>query len=250
MFARLFPRTARGRTLTGVIVSVVAHLFALTVAAHSWQWSELPQDQFELSGQRGVISLDVSFAMPQPELPVVERPASDAPVIVTPQRALIQQRRYLATTTTGADLSSEVPLESSLEPQPRSLERAQTDSRSDDLAPALEPGVVPRASRTAMPQVAGLEQGPDFADNAPPEFPELARQNGWYGTVLLRLWIDADGRVAEVRVHESSGYGVLDAAAFTAVKRWRGKPARQNGRPVPTEQLLPVVFRPRLSRDP
>jgi len=98
--------------------------------------------------------------------------------------------------------------------------------------------------------VAGLERGPDFAGNAPPEFPELARQNGWYGTVLLRLWIDADGRVAEVRVHESSGYGVLDAAAFTAVKRWRGKPARQNGRPVPTEQLLPVVFRPRLSRDP
>ena len=83
----------------------------------------------------------------------------------------------------------------------------------------------------------------------PPEFPALARQNGWYGTVLLKLWIDEEGRVTDVRVEKSSGYGVLDAAAVNAVKRWRGRPARHNARPVATEELLPVVFRPRLAQD-
>jgi protein TonB len=83
---------------------------------------------------------------------------------------------------------------------------------------------------------------PSFDGNRPPRYPELARQRGWEGTVLLRLYIAADGRVTEAKVEKTSGYPILDAAAVTTVRTWHGYPATRGGRPVATEELLPVRF--------
>ncbi len=227
--------------------SLVLHLLAFAALASPWPWWELPQDSLALSGQRGVITIQASFALPQQDLPPVEMPATDAPVVITPQQARIHERTYVATSTTGemAAFSAADYVDPPAEPTELSRRVAQSMEALADPAPRT----LPRSSTSTPPAIAGLEQGPDFAGNPPPEFPELARQNGWYGTVLLKLWIDEEGRVTEVRVEKSSGYGVLDAAAVNAVKRWRGRPARHNARPVATEELLPVVFRPRLAGD-
>ena len=89
----------------------------------------------------------------------------------------------------------------------------------------------------------GFEEGATFAGNAPPQYPDQARNNGWTGTVLLRLWVDATGQVTKVNVERSSGYAVLDASAVNAVRHWKGNPARRDGRPIATEEILPVTFR-------
>lgn len=233
-----------------VRASLVVHLLAFFAVASPWPWWEFPQDRLALSGQRGVITIEASFALPEPELPPVEMPATDPPVVVTPQQARIHERTYVATSTIGETPASSPSAQVDVAAHPAEMSRRIAE-HADVQRPVDQPTprTLPRAAVSVPPAVAGLEQGPDFAGNPPPEFPELARQNGWYGTVLLKLWIDEEGRVTEVRVEKSSGYGVLDAAAVNAVKRWRGRPARHNARPVATEELLPVVFRPRLMRD-
>jgi protein TonB len=62
------------------------------------------------------------------------------------------------------------------------------------------------------------------------------------GTVLLRLNIDAQGRVTAVAISRSSGHALLDRAAVDAVRQWRGRPAEQDGVPIETTALLPVKF--------
>jgi protein TonB len=74
--------------------------------------------------------------------------------------------------------------------------------------------------------------------------PELYAQRT-EGTVLLRLFLAADGRlVAEsTRIVERSGHPDLDSAALAAVALMRFAPARNRGVPVSTAFLQPVHFR-------
>lgn len=57
-----------------------------------------------------------------------------------------------------------------------------------------------------------------------PVYPFSARRAGRDGTVRLRLWVEADGSVADAQVIASSGARDLDRAALHAVRRWRFAP--------------------------
>ncbi len=87
------------------------------------------------------------------------------------------------------------------------------------------------------------ETAPRFDANAPIPYPPAALRDRLEGRVLLRLQIDAAGRVASVEVVESSGHAVLDRAAAEGVRSWQAAPARLLGRPVAAAALLPVRFR-------
>jgi protein TonB len=62
-----------------------------------------------------------------------------------------------------------------------------------------------------------------------PEYPLAARQQGWEGTVTLRLEMVADGTVGAVQILKSSGHPLLDSAAQEAAKAWTHVPATQDG---------------------
>ena len=79
--------------------------------------------------------------------------------------------------------------------------------------------------------------------NPRPAYPELARQRGQEGTVLLLADVDEKGAAKSVIVQRSSGYGLLDAAALSAVGQWRFKPAYLAGVAVSAQVLVPVEFR-------
>lgn len=78
--------------------------------------------------------------------------------------------------------------------------------------------------------------------NPAPAYPSLSRRRGEEGTVVLELLVLADGRVAHVKVKESSGYPLLDKAALNAVKRWRYTPARRGDQPIEFLYLQPITF--------
>ena len=83
------------------------------------------------------------------------------------------------------------------------------------------------------------------SSRVPPSYPELARQAGVQGKVLLRAVIRMDGTVGNITVLESSGTGLgFDEAAVKAVSRWRYKPGLQDGRPVETRVTILVDFSP------
>jgi len=98
----------------------------------------------------------------------------------------------------------------------------------------------------AVPTVVGNDDTlpPSFFGNPPPTYPAEAYTRGWSGELLLRLTISAGGEVRGVELVRSSGHSVLDAAAVSAVRRWRGQPATRGGVPVATTCLLPVRFKP------
>jgi protein TonB len=81
-----------------------------------------------------------------------------------------------------------------------------------------------------------------YGSNPPPPYPATARRRGWEGKVLLRVEVSARGDVLNVTVEQSSGYDTLDDAARQGAFRWRFRPARLNGRPVPGEVRIPVHF--------
>ena len=101
---------------------------------------------------------------------------------------------------------------------------------------ALELPSEPTASRQTG-------EGPRFVYQPTPEYPDMARQNGWEGTVTLRLELRADGTVGDVQVAHSSGHDVLDTAAQEAVKTWKHMPAPQEGVPVTRWAEINLTFK-------
>ena len=71
-------------------------------------------------------------------------------------------------------------------------------------------------------------------------YPDLARQAGIEGTVVLRLEIDKDGTVRGMKV--LSGEPVLAQAAMDAVEHWRYAPTVLNGRPVNVLTSVSIEF--------
>jgi TonB family protein len=63
--------------------------------------------------------------------------------------------------------------------------------------------------------------------------------------VMLRLYIDRDGRVIadSTRVEESSGHGSLDSAAVKGSQELYFIPAKLHGEPLAVSVLFPVYFR-------
>ncbi len=74
------------------------------------------------------------------------------------------------------------------------------------------------------------------------EYPPLLREAGIAGTVLLYFYIDAEGQVQEVRIHESSGFPPLDAAALRVGAVFRFTPAMNREERVPVWIQIPVTF--------
>jgi protein TonB len=84
---------------------------------------------------------------------------------------------------------------------------------------------------------------PDYRRSPRPQYPSLARQNGWEGTTILRVEVLVNGETGVVEVVESSGYRVLDDAAVEAVREARFEPARLEGVAVVCWVEVPITFR-------
>jgi len=76
-----------------------------------------------------------------------------------------------------------------------------------------------------------------------PVYPPTSRRLGEHGTVVLRLHVLEDGSVADVRIHESSGYPDLDYSAFYEAFRWRIDPGTIDGEPSRMWGKFAVTFK-------
>jgi protein TonB len=76
-----------------------------------------------------------------------------------------------------------------------------------------------------------------------PLYPPQVIRAGGEGTVLLSIYILADGRVGDVKLDRSSGHDKLDESAMREAKRWRFVPGTSDGKPVAMWKQVPVTFR-------
>ena len=116
----------------------------------------------------------------------------------------------------------------------------------------VEAKQVPVAARpdTTSPQIRNdqpkstdsvyVEVLPEPVTKVPPIYPDLAREAGVEGTVMVQALVLKDGTVGDTKIGKS--IPMLDAAAAAAVRQWRFKPAMTKGLPVTVWFPVPVRF--------
>jgi len=75
-----------------------------------------------------------------------------------------------------------------------------------------------------------------------PAYPAAARRQGLTGRVVLRVQVNAEGTVSDLRVESADPAGVFETQAVEAVRQWRFRPAVRQGAPVAVWFLLPIRF--------
>lgn len=96
--------------------------------------------------------------------------------------------------------------------------------------PKREPAPPPK--RASVEQRLVLDRKPIPVHMRRPRYPLAAKTKGIEGYAVIKLWIDASGRVKKVVVLESRGHPSFGAAAKAAARGWRFRPAFRYGRPV------------------
>ena len=74
-----------------------------------------------------------------------------------------------------------------------------------------------------------------------PDYPDELRREGISGLVMVKCQIDEQGNVAGAEVEKSSN-AAFEKPAMEAVKKWKFKPAKQDGAPVAIKVSIPIKF--------
>ena len=118
-----------------------------------------------------------------------------------------------------------------------------------DTGPDVAPPYDPNPDTAIVIETPQPPSGPiradalEYASAPPPAYPRDAMARRIEGTVILQVLVDVDGTPLDVQVQTSSGNRSLDKAARDHIlKRWKFKPAMQDGRAVQAIGIVPVRF--------
>jgi protein TonB len=131
------------------------------------------------------------------------------------------------------------------------IEAAEGDEEATD-ASAFAPTSYSNIDEVPMPPPPSTDQAQEFYafDEPPvlikfvnPKYPDLARQAGIEGTVLLNVLVGDDGKVLQVTVIQSDVTPAMEKAAQEAAKQFLWKPAKQRTVPVKARMAVPIRFK-------
>ena len=115
------------------------------------------------------------------------------------------------------------------------------NSPQEDM-PGNKPSVPAHHNQGPAPvMMLGDAGAPRFIHRELPVYPVMARKLGKEGKVVLRLALDAQGKLQTIDTVESNGFGFADAAS-TAIRKSTFEPAISNGRAVSSQVLVPIRF--------
>lgn len=167
------------------------------------------------------VTLMVNFIAPPAPQQVAPKPAPQPPepkpLPKQPPRQLVAEAPVLSPAEPVAPPAPEVPVA--------------------EAAPAA-----PVMSLPVGPVALGGELSVVCPQRRAPAYPPMSRRLGEMGKVVLRVTLDAQGRVARATINQSSGFSRLDEAALAAVREWRCTPAQRNGQAVEATALQPFNF--------
>lgn len=205
-----------------VITSACIH-FIVGASAESM----IPKFRPEPSPSPQMIILD-RFSTPTPAPTPVPSPTI---AVAAPKKAPSPVRHVITIHTPAR--TERGPIHRSIEPP------AMTDGPPSTAAPSvIEPTAMPVAPQTPAAAVAIMPSA--FVHQIQPEYPQIARDEGAQGDVMIRVTIGPQGEVVDALVAVSSGNASLDAAALNAAKDSTYAPPLENG--VPTTQAYLIVY--------
>lgn len=134
-----------------------------------------------------------------------------------------------------------------LQPSPVVTQAAPTEAAPIVPAAAPTPASAPaagnqRPNTTPSPAVVLPSTNADYLNNPTPPYPRISRRMGEQGTVVIRVFINTEGRAEKAEIRTSSGYTRLDDVALDTVKRWRFVPGKRAGVPEAMWFNVPVRF--------
>ncbi|MES2717075.1 MAG: energy transducer TonB [Pseudomonadota bacterium] len=145
--------------------------------------------------------------LPPPEVRVAEAPAAPPPATVVVASVVTPQAPAAVTTPVQAE--------------PVSV-------RAVVAAPPAPPVLSASAIRYRVPPAI--------------EVPMASRRLGEAGTVLLRVWVDAQGLPRQVSLHRSSGFARLDEQALAAMRQARFQPVNDGGNAIEWVVIAPLQY--------
>ena len=201
----------------GSIVSVFVLMFVVNLIVAAQQ-KAIPVVQMQVSDLAAPPPLTQDAPPPQVQVaPAVAPPVAAIPVPVpdaeAPPEQTIMSQEELQTTTPGV--------------------AEQGDGQQIVVAP----------SEDELPKFGDyvyVEELPEAVTKVTPAYPDLAREAGVDGTVMVQALVGKDGKVKDVRVVKS--IPMLDENAKAAVRQWVFKPALSNNKPVAVWVGVPVKF--------
>jgi TonB family protein len=84
--------------------------------------------------------------------------------------------------------------------------------------------------------------GPTYEALKPPRYPAAAIVAHAEGLTSVHIWLDANGKVVNAVLGESSGNVDLDQSAIESASSWRYAPRVCDGKAVASEAMVPVKF--------
>jgi protein TonB len=124
------------------------------------------------------------------------------------------------------------------EPPPKERPKVAVEAESEVIEEAVETiattefqedliRTIPTGPEIEIVPYYKVEVKPKPIYNPIPKYPELAKQAGIEGTTVIKMLVDIDGTVSEVKILKSSGNQMLDQAALVAAKQSKFTPAKQ-----------------------
>lgn len=113
------------------------------------------------------------------------------------------------------------------------------------VAPAPDPAPAAPVAASPVPAVPAIEKPSSdaaYLRNPPPAYPPQSVRLGEQGQVVLRVFIEADGRASQAEILHSSGFERLDQVALQTVRRWRYVPGKRAGVPEAMWTTVPLSF--------
>ena len=245
----------------------------LSVGIHSWLLTvDLGQSgiQRREASKPTPVTVTLAYRQPAPpEPPAIEKPQPPAAASprTKPEKNLIQDKPKIKT---PPEPRRKKRTETAAVNRMPDVEEEQTDGKTDEASPASP---VPRESRrnsdreTAQTRSARVSSPPSgksdpenipdvdasgdkrlrraeplYRLNPPPKYPRIARRRGYQGQVILEVLVDLEGKVVDLKIHQSSGYSILDKAALKSVRNWRFEPARRGRKPIEMWVRVPLRF--------
>lgn len=124
---------------------------------------------------------------------------------------------------------------------PPAAPAAESPPIATEPAPSANDPVTPPPPAEAAAEPIDASEAMTLAAPAP-VYPRRAIEQRIEGEVTLLALVRADGSVGACEVETSSGHALLDAAAKSALLRWRFKPRWRNGEARPFTARVPFRF--------
>jgi protein TonB len=180
-------------------------------------------------------------AQPKKELkkePSKEKPAK--PLKQTAETAQVQKQ-----VTKAPEAKAPEPVKQTQPENQKAVQETASVVQASERKSEIPLAVGSAESESAPPPVSAIPRYQlGSAANPEPDYPMLARNNGWQGDVILGVHLEADGSIKHLTFVKSTDYGILNHAAYETVRtQWRFDPIEGETTLANSYIEVPISFR-------